>query len=72
MPTGSWQRRSLPGSVFTWVDLGPFPAFPDVLNAQYLELGCLLSSHHMGPRDMTSGTTSPWHQLGVLQGGEVF
>lgn len=48
MPAGSWQIHSLPGSFFPWADLAPFPAFPHFLNAQYPELGSLLSGHHLG------------------------
>lgn len=39
MPTGSCQAHSLPGSVFTWVDLTPFSAIPHFLNAQHLDWG---------------------------------
>lgn len=53
MLPGSWRLHLLPGyslpsSAFTWVDLAPFPAFPHSLNAQHLELGCVLIGHHMG------------------------
>lgn len=74
MPPRSWHLYSLlgyslPGSAFTWVDLAPFPAFPHSLNAQHLELGCLLIGHHMGlqchnfSNHQTSGSS-----LGYLQG----
>lgn len=72
MPTGSWQTHSLPGSVFTWVGLGPFSAFPDFLNAQYLELGCPLSGYNMGPRDMTSWHPARGTSSGHCRVAEVF